>query len=337
MKRIAIVSINETGLGSAFRLADILYEYDCVVFGKRGVCSDDSGARLFDSLAVELRKIYAQFDAIVSFVATGALIRILAPLLEDKATDPAVLAVSFDLKRVVPLIGGHLSGANRLAAVIEERVPDAISFVTTASDQLGRLSIDLLAAERGWRIEKLSSLARVANMLVDARRVALYCSDAIFRSLSEYDSFSRVERAEDADLIVAVAGDYKEKAVLRPPLSIGIGCMRGSSAESIERAVEEFLRRHDIDRRELKTVASYSAKEDERGLLEFIESYGVEARFFDAAQIEGVEGSFSPSAAGKHFSIKGVAEPSALLASEYGELLFPKEVFYSTITIAGAI
>ncbi len=103
-------------------------------------------------------------------VPVGAVVRKIAPFLENKARDPAILVVNLSLNRVIPLLSGHLGGANSLSQTVAKRL-NAINFITTASEQTKTLSFDLLAKSRGWRIENLKALARVSNRLIDKKPV----------------------------------------------------------------------------------------------------------------------------------------------------------------------
>mgnify|MGYP000367296697 CR=1 FL=1 len=95
--------------------------------------------------------------------------------------------------------------------------------------------------------------------------------------------------------------------------------------------------RADVKIEQIQNIASYEAKADEIGLLEFAKEYNFDIKFFYEAEINALQGNFSTSQATKFFGVKGVSEPSSILVSKYKELIIPKEVYESKITIAGAI
>jgi cobalt-precorrin 5A hydrolase len=98
-----------------------------------------------------------------------------------------------------------------------------------------------------------------------------------------------------------------------------------------------FLQKYNLDIQDIKSIASFEAKQDEAGLLEFAEKNNFEINFYKKDDINKLEYKFSKSASSKFFGLKGVAEPSAILASRYKELIIKKEVYNKKITIAGAI
>ncbi|MEU0152129.1 precorrin-3B C(17)-methyltransferase [Micromonospora fulviviridis] len=123
-----------------------------------------------ESVADALRAAWRECDAVVAFLATGAVVRILAPLLADKRTDPAVVVVDEAARYAVALLGGHAGGANALAAEVGALL-DARPVVTTATDAVGLPGLDAL----GWPVE--GAVAAVSRAILDGEPVRLV-SDA---------------------------------------------------------------------------------------------------------------------------------------------------------------
>ena len=123
----------------------------------------------------------------------------------------------------------------------------------------------------------------------------------------------------------------------KPKVFLGIGCNRNTTFEEIKNAVFSFLQKHKLKIEQIQNIASYEAKADEVGLLEFAKEYNFDIKFFHEAEINALQGNFSTSQATKFFGVKGVSEPSSILVSKYKELIIPKEVYENKITIAGAI
>ncbi len=98
-----------------------------------------------------------------------------------------------------------------------------------------------------------------------------------------------------------------------------------------------FLSKYNLQKEQIENIASFEAKEDEKGLLKFASKYGFDIKFYNKTQINKLEGEFSPSQASKFFGLKGVAKPSSILVTKYKELIIPKEVYKKKITIAGAV
>lgn len=125
--------------------------------------------KLGDGMAV----LFAQFDALVCVVSLGAVVRLIAPHLERKETDPAVLVVDEAGHFVIPVLSGHAGGANALAGQLAPLL-GATAVLTSASDARALLAIDLLGRELGWRIEAdHDTLVRASAAMVNDEPVAL--------------------------------------------------------------------------------------------------------------------------------------------------------------------
>ena len=337
--KIAILSINKPSLESARRLKDILSDYEVDIYTKSALNSKDAIG--FEKIDNALDMIWGRYDAIVAIIAIGALIRKIAPYLKDKSTDPAVVAVNLELNRIVPLLSGHLGGANELASTICNRIDGAINFVTTATDQKGVIAFDNIAKSRDWRIANLKALARVSNRLLNENDINIFTTKSIFDTLEPKKGLKLVNTKDEADVIIYPLKEYKEgenkPLILIPKIYLGIGCNRGTKAKKISMALNEFANSCDFDIKDIAKLGSFEAKSDEEGLIEFAKELGVEIEFFNKDDINQLSDKFSDSAAKRFFNLKGVAEPSAILISEYKELLYPKRAYYKEITIAGAI
>ncbi len=335
---IALITINQPSLDAAVRLLPYLAEHTVDLFGKSGLKNAPDTLHTFTKLDTILPDAWERYDVLIFLLATGAVVRKIAPLLRNKATDPAVLVINLTLDRIIPLLGGHLGGANALAETLTARLPGCINFLSTATDQTGTLAFEMLAQERGWSIDNLHALARISNRLIDHQPVKVATWPSLFASIPDRRNLVRVDLdAIDEDTVVIAPHIPSSALTLKPPVTLGIGCNRGTPAEAFEEALNTFLETHNLQPEQIDRLASFEAKRDETGLLAFAEKHGWEITFFDAEAINRLPGTFSPSAAERFFGLKGVAEPSAVLGSAYRELLFPKTVYNGHITIAGAI
>ncbi len=328
--KIAIITINNPSLEAAKKLLPYLKEYEVDIYSK-------SEFIVYEKLDDILPTVWEKYDAIIAILALGAVVRKIAPLLKDKSSDPGVVVVNIALDRIIPLLSGHLGGANELANLLTQRLPNAINFVTTATDQTNTLSFEMVAKKRAWRIENLKKLANISNRLLNKFEVKVATYPSIFESLEKKENLKLVGFDKIDENTVVIAPLKSDELLFVPKVSIGIGCNRDTKKEIIKEAFYEFLNSHDIKREDVKTLSSFEAKADEKGLLEFAKDEGLEIVFFSKDELNSLENEFSPSKATKFFALKGVAEPSAVIASEYKELVFKKEVYFKSVTIAGAI
>ncbi len=336
--KIAIVTINQPSLDSACRLVPYLTEHHVDVYGKKDLTHNLEELILYKKLDDILVPAWKGYDAIVCILAMGAVVRKIAPLLEDKSTDPAVIVINLALDKIVPLLSGHLGGANELADSIASRLPNCINFISTATDQTKTLAFEMLAKKRGWEIENLKALAKVSNRLLNKQGVKVATYPTIFESIPNRENLKLVSFDNlDLDTVVISPLINSTSLTLRPKIYLGIGCNRDTSFNEIEEALAQFLETHQLTMNDIKNIGSFEAKADEMGLLEFAKKYNFDIEFYEKEAINALENSFSKSASTKFFGLKGVAEPSAILGSEYKELIIKKEVYNKKITIAGAI
>jgi cobalt-precorrin 5A hydrolase / precorrin-3B C17-methyltransferase len=241
--------------------------------------------RLYEGKPKEaLRRAWQECDAIVLFLAVGAAVRLVAPLLEDKRRDPGVVCVDDAGRFAVALAGGHGGGANALAGRVADSL-GATPVVTTASDVTDVPALDSLGAGLGFEIEEVGSdLAAVGAALVCGERVNLV-SDVRWPlgPLPE-----NVVRANDLQAPMILISDRtvsvpRPAVVYRPPsLVAGVGCSRGAKAAEILDLLDRSLEEAGLSKKSVASLASVEAKSDEAGLLEAAEELGVPLRFHAA-------------------------------------------------------
>ena len=344
--KIAIATINNPSLESAKKLLSILSEHSCAVFNKS---QDDNRVFFkFDKVDDILPTAWSEFDAIIFIMATGAVVRKIAPFLKNKATDPAVLIMTLDLKRVIPLLSGHLGGANELADEIASKIEGCVNFVTTASDQTDRLAFDMFAKEYNYDISNLKLLAEVSNAIINKRKVQVVTYPSVVDNIKKFKGYKEdnfifispnnlTNLSNELPTVYITAQKLPIDALQLHPKEIvlGLGMNRDTTKDEIANAVSRFLYEHNLTFDQIKKLASFEAKSDEIGFLEYAKEKSLEIEFFTKEHINSLTQDFSPSQATKFFSIKGVAEPASLLASKNKTLFLNKRV-YGNVTIAAS-
>jgi len=248
-------------------------------------------ARLYEGKAKEALYIaWDECDGIVLFLATGAAVRLVAPLLEGKDQDPGVVTVDDAGNFAVALCGGHEGGANTLAA----RVADTLGgtpVITTASDSVGVPALDSLGEKLGLRLEKDSNLAAVGAALVSGERVGLVAD----RRLPLGPLPENVVRTEEWEVPLILISDLNVKTphpavVYRPPsLVAGVGCSRGADAEEILDLLRRSLAEAGLAEKSVAAISSIDVKRDEAGLLRAVEKLDVPIHFHPAEALCAVE------------------------------------------------
>jgi len=244
-------------------------------------------ARLYDGKAGEaLGRAWDECDGIVLFLATGAAVRLIAPLLQDKHHDPGVVTVDDAANFAVALCGGHEGGANDLAAGVAVTL-GATPVLTTASDSLGIPALDSLGRGLGFHLEEGSDLAAVGAALVSGEEVRLVSGERWpIGPLPE-----NVARTDQPEAPLILISDRLDKVphpavIYRPPsLVVGVGCSRGAGTDEIVALIEASVLDAGLSSNSVATLFSIDAKRDEAGLLEAASRLDVPVRFFPAEEL----------------------------------------------------
>jgi cobalt-precorrin 5A hydrolase/precorrin-3B C17-methyltransferase len=259
-----------------------------------------------------VRRAFAECEQLVCFLATGAVVRLVAPLLADKASDPGVVCVDEEGRFAVSLVGGHGGGANELARAVGELL-GAEPVVTTATDSAGVPGLDTL----GLPVE--GDVAKVSRALLDGEPVALEAEVPWpLPPLPVASSGQYAIRLTDR-LVEATA----HEVVLRPPsLVVGVGASKGAPVDEVLGLVESALRDAGLSVKSVAELATVDAKADEQGIVEAAARLGVPLVTYSAEELAAVDVPNPSDAPLTAVGTPSVAEAAALVRG--GELLVPK-------------
>ena len=293
-------------------------------------------------------------DALVFVGATGIAVRAVAPHLVSKACDPAVVVVDEGGRFAIPLVSGHLGGANALALRIAE-LAGATPVITTATDVRGVFAVDSWARAQGCAVANPERIKAVSGALLAGKTVTVRSRWPIagavppgVRLLADAGEPPDVEVGLGQPVHEACASEKPHdtqgfSAEVEGPLLVvprvvvaGIGCRRGVACEAIDQAVDQVLREVGVSWLALRSVASIDIKRNEAGLRAFCEKHGLPFEVFSAAELEAVEGTFAGSEFVRSVAgVDNVCERAAVRASG-GELLAPKRAL-GGVTVALAV
>lgn len=308
---IGLISATAAGAAARDRLAAAWPGRTRVYDGSGGSGSAADGASA-GSVGDAVRRAFVECDQLVCFLATGAVVRLIAPLLGDKATDPGVVCVDEAGRFAVSLVGGHGGGANELAREVGGLL-DAEPVVTTATDAVGIPGLDTL----GLPVE--GDVAGVTRALLDGEPVGLDAESAWpLPALPLGAEGTRTVRVTDR-LVPPAEG----LVILRPPsLVVGVGASKGAAVDEVAGLVEDALRDAGLSARSVAELATVDAKSEEPGIVGAAARLGVPLVTYPAAELAAVD---VPNPSGAPLAAVGtpsVAEAAALVRG--GELLVPK-------------
>lgn len=269
--KIAIIAFSPQGRETARKIKAELSKLNSVRIYCKGKFAQDSIEETLNQWA-EAR--FADSDALIFVSSCGIAVRAIAPYVESKKTDPAVIVVDELGIHAISLLSGHLGGANALTIQISQAI-DANPVITTATDIHGKKAPDVFAKENGFIIDDFTKAKDYAAAIISGRE-------------------------DEMNLVVSPFRDEKSQAEnalwLIPKWAfVGLGCKKDTSKEKIQAAFDEALKESHVDIRSIKGCASATIKSQEKGLLEFCGERNFDIEFFDADILEDVPGDFTES------------------------------------------
>lgn len=289
---IGVVAVTASGRAGACALVDAWGE-DVRLYADGHASAGDA-----------LRAAFAECEAVVSFLAVGATVRVLAPVLRHKSQDAAVVCVDEARRFAVAVLSGH-RGANELAQRVSG-VLGCAPVITTASDAAGATALDSFGADLGFRLEDPARLAAVGARVLSGEPVRVFGAQR-WPVAALPPNVGVTLNPDEADIVVSdrvLDVDAADAALVYRPASlvVGVGAARGVTAEEVLATVDAALAAGGLAAGSVVRLASIDLKADEAGLLEAARSRGWPVVFHSAARLAAVE----------------VPNPSAVVAAETG-------------------
>ena len=296
--------------------------------------STELDQQLFRRLADIVPCLWQEYSVLVFVMATGIVVRQIASLIESKERDPAILVLDEDGKFIIPLLSGHLGGANFWASHLASQ-SGAAAVITTATDGRGLVAPDEYARRYHWKVEPLDHLPAVNRLLLEQGFLKVWTNytlqpeytwvnDVHYQFLSEYEK-------DQANVILSAFPNLniKEDCVyLIPPiLSVGVGCRRGVSSKVVLEGITSAVKQIGASLKAVAGIYSIDLKSDEQGLIEAAKYLRVPFQTFKAEELQAVneEKNLSRSKfVSEKIGVDGVCEAASLLGSQMGQLILPK-------------
>ncbi|MDO4338822.1 MAG: cobalt-precorrin 5A hydrolase [Eubacteriales bacterium] len=372
--KISVICFSLTGQQTGLRLTEELSEkgMETVLAWKSKYLPDS----ISEGIGSWTGKQFQDADGIIFIGACGIAVRSIAPYVAGKKTDPAVLVIDECGKFVISLLSGHLGGANELALLAAE-ILHATPVVTTATDLHQRFAVDVFAKKNNCAIFHMKAAKEASAALLAGKTVGFYSEFPWDGRLPEGlavcdENGLPVPCTGEGNIVaegwiaakaqVAAEGMELQRRSSEKPevgiavtlhrhclpfastvqvvpsvVSLGMGCRREKEAEAVLSAAEDCLKKNDIYREAVCSLASISLKKDEQGFLSLAEKWGIPFQTFEEAELLSVPGEFTPSPFVKKITgVDNVCERSAVLASAQGNLI-QKKIGGNGVTIALAV
>jgi cobalt-precorrin 5A hydrolase len=346
-RRIALVVLTRAGLELALRVRQGL-EGDAHIYASQRALktrtqkAEANAITSFDTVGLVLAQLWETHNQIVLFFALGAAIRLIAPLLQDKHSDPGVVVIDDAGKFAISVVSGHSGGANDLTRQCAHLL-GTVPVVTTASDVHNTLAVDLLSDTMGWHIEDPSQVTAVSAAIVNGESVAILQEagqrgwwDSAYpwpknlvrvNDLHEVITAAFVALLVISDRVIEGLPEGLPKIVYRPPsLTLGVGCRRGVSFAALDGFIKTTLQAHHLAFPSIAVLASADIKADEVALQMLAQHYSWRFETHTTEALKAVTAIVTPSERVQRLTgTPSVSEAAALLSSRNGQLVVCKQ------------
>ena len=274
---------------------------------------------------------FALNDALIFVGACGIAVRAIAPHIKDKLTDSAVIVIDEKGKFVIPVLSGHVGGANELALHLSQ-ILDAEPVITTATDVNHKFAVDVFARQNRFDIFNKNGIVKVSSKILRGEKIKI----SIEKGKSQGTVPEEVEiisypPEEKADVVISGEAEILKSAVLglKPrEYVLGVGCKEGKDKEELEHFIENMLLKKNLNWNDIAVIASIDKKKNEKGIIELSYCKGIPYITFSAEELLNIKGDFQSSDFVRQtVGVDNVCERAAIAACEgNGDLIVKKQI-----------
>ena len=346
MKKIAVLAITKNGIEIGLKLKEYFSDFE--IFAPIKFSNDNEKIQWYEnSTTQKIVDLFKNNDGIICLFSLGAVIRLLAPHIKDKKTDPAVIVIDDNANFVISVLSGHLGGANELSNEIAEKM-GSTPIITTAADVNKTIAVDLVGREFGWKINDDSNVTRISAFMVNKEKIGVFQNTGKKEwwkgKLPENITFfSDMKELKDSDskAYLIITNDEindeeveKDSVVYRVPnLVVGIGLHWNTSKETILNGVNETLEKFELKQNQIARFVSIKKDKDVIGLIELGKEMNVPIEYIDREELATITAP-NPSKTVQAFEGTASVSEAAAIKSSEGELIVEKQKFPPNLTVA---
>ena len=348
MDNVAVIAITKNGIEIASSLKKHFPSWKIFVPSK--FHQEERDITWFEeSTTLKIKELFESYSALVCIFSLGAVIRLIAPHMKDKKTDPAVVVIDDTAKFVISTLSGHLGGANELTEKISSTL-SATPVITTAADVNKTIAVDLLGKEFSWSIDESSSVTKVSAFMVNEEKIGVF-QDAgekdwwlpkkeLPKNVHIFKSFNELVESDCKGFLIISDKIIENKeiqncsVIYRPrTLVVGVGLHWDTTKDTIREGLNFCLSKFKLSPKSIAKFVSIKKEEDVKGLRELSEEMNVPVEYFDKMILSTINIP-NPSEVVQTFEgTSSVSEAAAIKASD-GELIVQKHKFPPNLTIA---
>ncbi len=344
MEKISILAITKNGVSIGENLKNLFPDWN--VFAPSKLSNQNNEIIWYSEPTSEkIVELFKNNNALICIFSLGAVIRLIAPYLKDKKTDPAVIVIDDKTNFVISVLSGHIGGANKLTEEIAGKL-GALSVITTAADVNKTISVDLVGREFDWKIEDDSTVTKISAHMVNEEPIGIFQEAGeknwykkLPKNVLIYDNFDELKKSNSkAHLIISdktIDKEIsKESVIYRPPsLVIGIGLHWDTTKETIREGIEHCLEKFKLSPKSIAKLVSIKKPQDVQGLIDLGEEMKIDVEYVNREDLAEISAP-NPSETVKAFEGTASVSEAAAIKVSGGELIVEKQKFPPNLTIA---
>jgi len=344
MENVSVLAITKNGINIGEKLKELFPNWDIFVPSK---LSNENKSIIWYSepTSDKIIELFKNSNALICLFSLGAVIRLIAPYLKDKKTDPAVIVIDDKTNFVISVLSGHIGGANELTQEISEKL-NALPVITTAADVNKTIAVDLVGREFGWKIDDETTVTKISAHMVNAEPIGVFQQTGnkkwykeLPKNVTIYNSLEELKKSNSkAYLIISdtiIDNELAQESVIYRPQSlvIGIGLHWDTTKDTIKDGIEHCLKKFNLSSKCIAKLVSIKKPEDVQGLIDLGKEMQIPVEYVNREELAEII-TPNPSSTVKAFEGTASVSEAAAIKVSNGELIVEKQKFPPNLTIA---
>ena len=344
MEKTSVLAITKNGVNIGENLKKLFPDWS--IFAPSKLATDAVGITWYSEPTTEkIIELFKNNNALICIFSLGAVIRLIAPYLKDKKTDPAVIVIDDKTNFVISVLSGHIGGANELTEEIAEKL-GSLPVITTAADVNKTIAVDLVGREFNWKIDDDSTVTKISAHMVNEEPIGVFQEAGeknwykkLPKNVIIYENIEDLKKSNSkAHLIISdkiIEGEISKESVIYRPASlvIGIGLHWDTSKETIREGIEFCLEKFKLSSKSIAKLVSIKKPEDVQGLIDLGIEMGIQVEYVNREDLAEISAP-NPSETVKAFEGTASVSEAAAIKVSNGELIVEKQKFPPNLTIA---
>jgi len=344
MEKVSVLAITKNGINIGERLKELFPNWDIFVPSK--LSNENKSITWYsEPTSDKIIELFKNSNALICLFSLGAVIRLIAPYLKDKKTDPAVIVIDDKTNFVISVLSGHIGGANELTQEISEKL-NALPVITTAADVNKTIAVDLVGREFGWKIDDETTVTKISAHMVNAEPIGVFQQTGnkkwykeLPKNVTIYNSLEELKKSNSkAHLIISdtiIDNELAQESVIYRPQSlvIGIGLHWDTTKDTIKDGIEHCLKKFNLSSKCIAKLVSIKKSEDVQGLIDLGKEMQIPVEYVNREELAEII-TPNPSNTVKAFEGTASVSEAAAIKISNGELIVEKQKFPPNLTVA---